>query len=57
MSNTILSSLAALFTFLLSVLLLGERFTVTKIGGVMLCILGTLHPEPCVFESKEGRIV
>jgi len=40
-ANTILSSLATLFTFLLSVAVLRERFTLRKLLGVGLCILGT----------------
>ena len=39
-SNTILSSPASLFTFFLSVLLLGETFTVSKLVAVVLTVLG-----------------
>mmetsp|Transcript_42545 Transcript_42545/g.70997 ORF Transcript_42545/g.70997 Transcript_42545/m.70997 type:complete len:422 (-) Transcript_42545:50-1315(-) len=40
-ANTILSSLATLFTFLLSVAVLKEQFTFRKLTGVALCIIGT----------------
>jgi drug/metabolite transporter (DMT)-like permease len=40
-ANTILSSLATIFTFLLSVLVLSEKFTYRKLAGVTLCVLGT----------------
>jgi drug/metabolite transporter (DMT)-like permease len=35
-----LSSLATLFTFLLSVAVLKEQFTFRKLTGVALCIIG-----------------
>ncbi len=40
-SNTILSSTSSLFTFGLSVLLLGERFTLKKLACIVACMLGT----------------
>jgi len=39
-SNTVLSSPASLFTFLLSVLVLGERYTSVKLLSVLLTIAG-----------------
>ncbi|OQR87530.1 Drug/Metabolite Transporter (DMT) Superfamily [Achlya hypogyna] len=39
-SSTIISSTSAMFTFGLSIVYLGERFTVAKLGGVGLCMLG-----------------
>jgi multidrug transporter EmrE-like cation transporter len=43
-SNTILSSPSSLFTFFLSVLFLGERFTIAKLVAVALTVVG---PSPC----------
>eukprot|EP00199_Chlamydomonas_sp_CCMP681_P000958 CAMPEP_0119103646 /NCGR_PEP_ID=MMETSP1180-20130426/2047_1 /TAXON_ID=3052 ORGANISM="Chlamydomonas cf sp, Strain CCMP681" /NCGR_SAMPLE_ID=MMETSP1180 /ASSEMBLY_ACC=CAM_ASM_000741 /LENGTH=527 /DNA_ID=CAMNT_0007088205 /DNA_START=60 /DNA_END=1643 /DNA_ORIENTATION=+ len=40
-SNTILSSTSSLFTYGLSVAMLGERFTLRKLACIMACILGT----------------
>ena len=49
-ANTILSSLATLFTFILSVLVLKESMTLRKITGVVFCILGeTPRPKVCAF--------
>ncbi|CAN6921981.1 unnamed protein product [Brassica oleracea] len=41
-SNTILSSASSLFTFLVSLLFLGERFTWLKLFSVLLCMFGTI---------------
>lgn len=41
-SNTILSSSSSLFTFLLSLIFLGEQFTWVKLIGVLLCMGGTI---------------
>ncbi|PKA48688.1 hypothetical protein AXF42_Ash018505 [Apostasia shenzhenica] len=41
-SNTILSSTSSLFTFLVSVAFLGEKFTWIKLVSVLLCMGGTL---------------
>ncbi|RID81007.1 hypothetical protein BRARA_A03626 [Brassica rapa] len=41
-SNTILSSASSLFTFLVSLLFLGERFTWLKLFSVLLCMSGTI---------------
>lgn len=41
-SNTILSSASSLFTFLVSLVFLGERFTWLKLFSVFLCMGGTI---------------
>ncbi|KAH9728863.1 solute carrier family 35 member f5 [Citrus sinensis] len=41
-SNTILSSTSSLFTFLVSLLFLGEKFTWVKLVSVLLCMAGTI---------------
>uniref|UniRef100_A0A7N0ZZ95 EamA domain-containing protein n=1 Tax=Kalanchoe fedtschenkoi TaxID=63787 RepID=A0A7N0ZZ95_KALFE len=41
-SNTILSSASSLFTFLVSLAFLGEKFTWIKLVSVLLCMLGTI---------------
>lgn len=41
-SNTILSTSSSLFTFLLSLAFLGEKFTWFKLAGVLLCMGGTI---------------
>ncbi|GMJ09017.1 hypothetical protein like AT3G07080 [Hibiscus trionum] len=41
-SNTILSSASSLFTFLVSLAFLGEKFTWIKLGSVLLCMAGTI---------------
>ncbi|CDY66751.1 hypothetical protein HID58_003733 [Brassica napus] len=41
-SNTILSSASSLFTFLVSLLFLGEKFTWLKLLSVLLCMSGTI---------------
>lgn len=41
-SNTILSSSSSLFTFLVSLAFLGERFTCVKLASVLLCMAGTI---------------
>lgn len=41
-SNTILSSASSLFTFLVSLAFLGERFTWLKLFSVLLCMAGTI---------------
>lgn len=41
-SNTILSSASTLYTFLLSLIFLGEQFTWVKLIGVLLCMGGTI---------------
>lgn len=43
-SNTILSSPSSLFTYFLSVLVLHEKFTYSKLGAVLLTVVGAL---PC----------
>jgi multidrug transporter EmrE-like cation transporter len=40
-SNTILSSPSSLFTYMLSIVVLHERFTYSKLNGVMLTVIGT----------------
>lgn len=41
-SNTILSSASSLFTFLVSLAFLGEKFTWVKLISVLLCMAGTI---------------
>lgn len=41
-SNTILSSSSSLFTFLVSLAFLGEKFTWVKLISVLLCMAGTI---------------
>ncbi|KAK8326955.1 hypothetical protein V6Z12_A11G151800 [Gossypium hirsutum] len=41
-SNTILSSASSLFTFLVSLAFLGEKFTWIKLVSVLLCMAGTI---------------
>jgi solute carrier family 35 protein F5 len=41
-SNTILSSASSLFTFLVSLVFLGEKFTWLKLISVLLCMAGTV---------------
>lgn len=41
-SNTILSSASSLFTFLVSLAFLGEKFTWVKLISVLLCMGGTI---------------
>eukprot|EP00892_Ulva_mutabilis_P006361 jgi/Ulvmu1/4097/UM019_0076.1 len=41
-SNTILSSPSSLFTYFLSILVLHEKFTYSKLGGVLLTVAGTV---------------
>ncbi|KAK6940544.1 Solute carrier family 35 member SLC35F1/F2/F6 [Dillenia turbinata] len=41
-SNTILSSASSLFTFLVSLVFLGEKFTWVKLVSVLLCMGGTI---------------
>ncbi|XP_021763444.1 thiamine-repressible mitochondrial transport protein THI74-like [Chenopodium quinoa] len=41
-SNTILSTSSSLFTFMLSLAFLGEKFTWLKLMGVLLCMGGTI---------------
>ena len=41
-SNTILSSSSSLFTFLVSLIFLGEKFTWLKLVSVLLCMSGTI---------------
>ncbi|XP_038888905.1 uncharacterized vacuolar membrane protein YML018C [Benincasa hispida] len=41
-SNTILSSASSLFTFLVSLAFLGEKFTWVKLASVLLCMGGTI---------------
>ncbi|XP_057834898.1 thiamine-repressible mitochondrial transport protein THI74 isoform X2 [Cryptomeria japonica] len=41
-SNTILSSTSSLFTFLVSLAILDEKFTWVKLSSVLLCMVGTV---------------
>lgn len=41
-SNTILSSASSLFTFLVALVFLGEKFTWLKLVSVLLCMVGTI---------------
>lgn len=51
-SNTILSSASTLYTFLLSLIFLGEQFTWVKLIGVLLCMGGTITVS--LGDSKAG---
>ncbi|XP_045792990.1 uncharacterized vacuolar membrane protein YML018C [Trifolium pratense] len=51
-SNTILSSASSLFTFLVSLAFLGERFTWLKLFSVLLCMGGTIIVS--LGDSKSG---
>lgn len=51
-SNTVLSSASSVLTFLLSVVVLKERFTFAKLGAVLLCVLGTVLVG--LADKKEG---
>ncbi|XP_058755540.1 uncharacterized vacuolar membrane protein YML018C [Vicia villosa] len=51
-SNTILSSASSLFTFLVSLAFLGERFTWLKLCSVLLCMGGTIVVS--LGDSKSG---
>ncbi|BAT84369.1 hypothetical protein VIGAN_04171800 [Vigna angularis var. angularis] len=51
-SNTILSSASSLFTFLVSLAFLGERFTWLKLFSVLLCMGGTIFVS--LGDSKSG---
>ncbi|WVZ07400.1 hypothetical protein V8G54_020746 [Vigna mungo] len=51
-SNTILSSASSLFTFLVSLAFLGERFTWLKLFSVLLCMAGTIIVS--LGDSKSG---
>lgn len=51
-SNTILSTASSLFTFLVSVVFLGEKFTWVKLLSVLLCMGGTIIVS--LGDSKSG---
>ncbi|KAL0699348.1 hypothetical protein Bca4012_055470 [Brassica carinata] len=51
-SNTILSSSSSLFTFLVSLIFLGEKFTWLKLFSVLLCMSGTIIVSLGDSESK-----
>lgn len=51
-SNTILSSASSLFTFLVSLVFLGEKFTWVKLASVLLCMGGTIIVS--LGDSKSG---
>lgn len=63
-SNTVLSSASSLFTFVLSVLLLGERYTFPKLACVAACMAGEVmlgcrlhhagHADPCCSYIKQN---
>ncbi|CAH9074349.1 unnamed protein product [Cuscuta epithymum] len=54
-SNTILSTASSLFTFLVSVVFLGENFTWVKLLSVLLCMGGTIIVS--LGDSKSGASV
>ncbi|XP_020256487.1 thiamine-repressible mitochondrial transport protein THI74-like [Asparagus officinalis] len=56
-SNTILSSTSSLFTFLVSLAFLGERFTWIKLISVLLCMGGTIIVGLADSESGANAIV
>eukprot|EP00257_Ricinus_communis_P026063 XP_025013477.1 thiamine-repressible mitochondrial transport protein THI74 isoform X2 [Ricinus communis] len=51
-SNTILSTASSLFTFLVSLAFLGEKFTWLKLASVLLCMAGTIIVS--LGDSKNG---
>ncbi|GFZ13458.1 EamA-like transporter family [Actinidia rufa] len=55
-SNTILSSASSLFTFLVSLAFLGEKFTWVKLISVLLCMGGTIIVSLGDSESELGVI-
>lgn len=55
-SNTILSSSSSLFTFLVSLALLGEKFTCFKLLSVLLCMGGTIFVSLNDSKSKASSI-
>ncbi|KAL0027748.1 hypothetical protein WJX77_002727 [Trebouxia sp. C0004] len=54
-SNTILSSTSSLFTFALSCLLLGEKYTFVKLGSIVVCIAGVVMVTFGDSSHSEGR--
>ena len=54
-SNTILSTASSLFTFLVSLVFLGEKFTWLKLASVLLCMAGTIIVS--LGDSKTGLSV
>ncbi|KAH9290876.1 hypothetical protein KI387_034993 [Taxus chinensis] len=52
-SNTILSSTSSLFTFLVSLAILNEKFTWVKLSSVLLCMVGTIIVG--LGDSKTGK--
>ncbi|KAF8012550.1 hypothetical protein BT93_I0651 [Corymbia citriodora subsp. variegata] len=54
-SNTILSTSSSLFTFLVSLAFLGEKFTWVKLIGVLLCMGGTIIVSVGDSESASPR--
>ncbi|XP_010486243.1 PREDICTED: uncharacterized vacuolar membrane protein YML018C-like [Camelina sativa] len=55
-SNTILSSSSSLFTFLVSLVFLGERFTWLKLFSVLLCMSGTIIVSMGDSESNSNAV-
>jgi hypothetical protein len=64
-SNTILSSSSSLFTYLMSIAFLGERYTHGKLLSIIACIAGEDRPTatqpgahcettPCVLTAKSS---
>ncbi|CAL9219943.1 unnamed protein product [Arabidopsis halleri] len=55
-SNTILSSASSLFTFLVSLIFLGEKFTWLKLFSVLLCMSGTIIVSMGDSESNSNAV-
>jgi solute carrier family 35 protein F5 len=55
-SNTILSSASSLFTFLVSMAVLREKFTWLKLCSVLLCMLGTIVVSLADSEQDKGSV-
>ncbi|KAL1211922.1 hypothetical protein V5N11_023901 [Cardamine amara subsp. amara] len=55
-SNTILSSASSLFTFLVSLIFLGEKFTWLKLFSVLLCMSGTIIVSMGDSESNSSAV-
>jgi hypothetical protein len=54
-SNTILSSTSSLFTYLLSIAVLGESYTHGKLASIMACIAGGAPPLLLLHGASPGR--
>ncbi|KAF3337052.1 vacuolar membrane protein [Carex littledalei] len=55
-SNTILSSTSSLFTFLVALFFLGEKFTWIKLASVLMCMAGTIIVSLADSNSQSNEI-